>query len=99
VSSLREETDRKLELLERYRALRLEELLEELRPRAEEERAQGRFPWKGQFRSKAEIDELYRERRRWDRRVLFDLGLLIALCCLVLAAAPVLMRVLLPSPA
>ncbi len=97
MSAIREEIDRKQELLDRYRALRLEEILEELRPRAEEEGHQGRFPWKGQFRSRAEIEDLYRQRRRWDRRVLFDLCLLIALCAALFLATPVLLRFLLPG--
>jgi len=97
MSTLREEIDRKQELLDRYRALRLEELLEELRGRAEEEGRQGRFPWKGEFRSRAEIEGLYRQRRRWDRRVLFDLGLLVALCGALFLATPGLLRFLLPG--
>ncbi len=97
MSSTREETDRKLELLDRYRALRLEEILAELRERAEQERSRSRFPWRGQFRGREEIEHLYRQRRRWDRRVIFDLALLVALCAALLFAAPQLIRILLPS--
>ncbi|RMH05211.1 MAG: hypothetical protein D6702_00725 [Planctomycetota bacterium] len=97
MTSLRQETERKLELLDRYKALRLEELLAELRPRAEAERRRGRYPWKGEFRTREEIEELYRLRRRWDRRVLFDLLLLILICAGLFLAAPVLLRVLLPG--
>ncbi|MBC8327970.1 MAG: hypothetical protein ISR76_09055 [Planctomycetes bacterium] len=97
MSATREEIDRKQELLDRYRALRLEEILDELRQRAEHESHQGRFPWRGQFRSRAEIEDLYRQRRRWDRRVLFDLTLLIALCAALLLLAPLLLRILLPD--
>lgn len=97
MSTVREEVDRKLELLDRYRALRLEELLEELRARAGDELGRGRFPWKGAFRSRAEIDALYRQRRRWDRRVLFDLALLVAICITILLATPALLKFILPN--
>ncbi len=97
MSTIREENERKRELLDRYRSMRLEEILTELRERAREEAARDRFPWKGAFRSRAEIEALYREKRRWDRRLLFDTLLLCILFGLILWQAPRLIAVFLPS--
>lgn len=84
MSTIRDLQRRKAELLERYRAARLEELLEELRADAVEQAEADRVPWKGEFRPREEVLWLYGERRRWDRRFLLDTALLIA-AMLVLA--------------
>ena len=63
---------RKEELLERYRAARLEEMLRETRAQAVQEAERGRFAWKGEFRPREEILYWYSQRKRWDRRFLFD---------------------------
>ena len=36
--------------------------------------AKDRFPWKGEFRHRDEIEQLYQLRKRWDRRFIFDLS-------------------------
>jgi len=82
VATVHGEVQRKFDLIDRYRAMRLEELLEELRPRAAAEAEEDRYPWKGGFRPREEILLLYRRRRFYDRRFLFDMALVV----LVLAA-------------
>jgi hypothetical protein len=77
VSTIRDLQRRKSELLERYRAARLEEMLAELRGEAAEQAEADRLPWKGEFRPREEVLWLYRERRRWDRRFLLDTALLV----------------------
>ncbi len=96
--TIREEVERKLELLERYRALRLEAMLQELRAQAEQERERGFFPWKGRFRSREEILALYETRRRYDRRFLLDTVVLAVLCFVTLVAGTALVRINLPGP-
>jgi hypothetical protein len=68
----------KQELLERYEAARLAELLDELRPEAAHQAEDERFPWKGEFRPRPEIEYLYGQRKIWDRRFLLDMVVLIA---------------------
>ncbi|MFQ5747892.1 MAG: hypothetical protein ACE5H3_00360 [Planctomycetota bacterium] len=82
MTTVRSEVQRKFDLIDRYRAMRLEELLEELRPRAVAEAEDDRYPWKGEFRPREEILLLYRRRRFYDRRFLVDMTLVV----LVLAA-------------
>lgn len=84
MTTIRDLQQRKRELLERYRAARLEELLEELRREAVEQAEADRFPWKGEFRPREEVSYWYTERKRWDRRFLLDVTLLV-LALLVLA--------------
>lgn len=84
MTTIRELQRHKTELLERYRAARLEEMLEELRREAGEQAEADRFPWKGEFRPREEVLYWYGERKRWDRRFLLDVTLLV-LALLVLA--------------
>jgi len=73
MATLRDIQRRKEELLERYRAARLAEQLEALRAEAAKHADAERFPWKGEFRRREEIEYWYAERRRWDRRFLLDM--------------------------
>ena len=82
MATLREIQNRKEELLERYRAERLAELLESLRTEAARHADTERYPWKGEFRRREEIEYWYAERRRWDRRFLVDMIVMV----LVMAA-------------
>lgn len=77
MTTIRDLQRRKTELLERYRAARLEEMLEELRQEAVEQAEADRFPWKGEFRPREEVLYFYGERKRWDRRFLFDMAVLV----------------------
>ncbi len=77
MSTIRDLQRRKVELLERYRAARLEEVLEETRSDSVEHAEADRFPWKGEFRPREEILYFYTERKRWDRRFLLDMTLLV----------------------
>ncbi|TAH36866.1 MAG: hypothetical protein EYC70_07715 [Planctomycetota bacterium] len=97
MATLREERQRKLELLERYAAARREKLLATLRAQAQAEAASGRYPWKGEFRTREEILELYRERRKWDRRFLFDLLLAAVACIGLLGAGAMLVKIYTPD--
>ncbi|HJM40400.1 MAG TPA: hypothetical protein QGG59_09810 [Planctomycetota bacterium] len=96
MATIRAEVRRKLELLERYRSIRQEEILEEMRFRAERELGEGRFPWKGEFRPKTEIEELYKRRKRWGIRFTVDLALVSACLAAIVWAGPFLIRLLLP---
>ena len=97
MTTIRQETQRKRELLARYRELRRAELLEELREQAAEEAEGGRYPWRGEFRSQAEILELYRRRRRWNLRFFIDVLLLCALCGGALYAGQRLVEIVSPG--
>lgn len=72
MATIKQVQKRKLELLERYRSTQLEQRLLVARQQALEEAERGRFPWKGEFRPKEEIELLYSERKKWDRRFLID---------------------------
>ncbi|MGB0684570.1 MAG: hypothetical protein ACPGQD_00060 [Planctomycetota bacterium] len=89
---------RKRELLERYRSARLEEMLLVTRQKAVEEAERGYFPWKGAFRSKEEIEVLYRERRKWDRRFFLGTVVLTVVLVVVALAASFLVQVVSPKP-
>ncbi|MDP6849766.1 MAG: hypothetical protein QF524_02375, partial [Planctomycetota bacterium] len=92
MATIRAEVRRKLELLERYRSIRQEEILKEMRFHAERECEEGRFPWKGEFRPKDEIEELYKRRKRWGIRFTIDLSLLCVGLAALLWAGPFLIR-------
>jgi hypothetical protein len=77
MATLRDIQRRKEELLERYCAARLEEMLEGLRTEAAEHAEAERYPWKGEFRTREEVEYWYAERRRWDRRFLLDMTLVV----------------------
>jgi hypothetical protein len=62
----------KHDLLQRYRAVLMEDILEELQQQAEDNAEDGLFAWAGEFRSRDEIAQLYKERKRWDRRFVID---------------------------
>lgn len=98
MTTLRDVQERKYELLERYEAARLAEMLEELRPEAARQAALERFPWKGEFRSREEIEFLYAERRRWDRRFIVDLAAVVLVLALATAASSYGVKFMLPKP-
>ncbi len=85
MTTVRKEVQRKFDLIGRYRAIRQEELLEELRPRAAAEAEKDSYPWKGEFRSREEILLLYRRRRFYDRRFLLDMALVVILLAAVVS--------------
>ncbi|KAA3607531.1 MAG: hypothetical protein DWQ01_15200 [Planctomycetota bacterium] len=97
MSYARKESKRKLELLDRYRALRLEERLETLRQLAEQEAEQDRYPWKGEFRDRDEILDLYRTRKRWDRRYMIDLLVVVVLLLVVFVGGRTLVKMFTPT--
>lgn len=72
MSTVKEIAQRKRALLDRYRTALLDEMLEECRNEAAAEAENDHFAWKGEFRSRDEIMELYKEGKRWDRRFLID---------------------------
>lgn len=76
------EKARKLELLDRYRALRLEEMLTALRHEASRHAEEGRYAWRGEFLPRDEILALYKRRKSLDRRFTLDLAVVV----LILAA-------------
>lgn len=94
---LRQETRRKRELLARYRERRREELLEAFRAQAAREAERDRYPWKGEFRTREEILELYRLRRRWDRRFLTDMFLVVVVLAGAVLAGPQAVNLFLPG--
>lgn len=62
----------KHDLLQRYRAQLMGSMLEDLQQQAAENAKDELFAWAGKFRSRAEIKQLYNERKKWDRRFLID---------------------------
>lgn len=99
MKTVHQEQGRKYELLDSYRASRTEEFVEELRREAVEEAKQDRFPWKGAFRTREEILGLYRMRRRWERRFVFDTAIAVLLLGCMIYFSPRLMKVgFLPGP-
>jgi hypothetical protein len=80
----------KHDLLQRYRASLVEDILEDLRQQAEENSEDELFAWSGEFRSRDEIIQLYNERKKWDRRFLIDtyvLGIVLLLATVGLSFA------------
>lgn len=88
---------RKEELLDRYRAERLEEMLRDGRAQAVEEAERGRFAWRGEFRPREEILYWYGQRRRWDRRFMLDSMLVIGVLIAVVFAFQLLVKIMLPD--
>ena len=95
---LEEVVRRKEELLDRYRAERLEQMLRDGRAQAVEEAERGRFAWKGEFRPREEILYWYSQRRRWDRRFLLDSVILIAVLVAVFFGLELVVKMMLPDP-
>lgn len=62
----------KHDLLQRYRAHLMEDMLDDLREQADVQAEDEMFAWSGEFRSRDEIYQLYSERKKWDRRFLID---------------------------
>ena len=88
----------KHDLLQRYRASLMEDILEDLRQQAEENSEEELFAWSGEFRSRDEIIQLYNERKKWDRRFLIDtyvLGIVLFLATVGLGFA---FKVIAPKP-
>lgn len=80
----------KHDLLQRYRAEQMESALEDLQQQAEEHAEDGLFAWAGEFRSRDEIAQLYKERKKWDRRFLIDtyaLGIVLLISTVALSFA------------
>ena len=98
MTTLRDLQRRKAELLERYCAARLEECLEELRGEAAQKLDAERFPWKGEFRTREEIEFWYSERRRWDRRFLVDMALVVVMLAALCYGASFGVKLMLPLP-
>ena len=88
---------RKEELLERYRAARLEEMLRECRAQAVREAERRRFAWKGEFRPREEILYWYSQRKRWDRRFLFDSTVAVVVLIALFQVLRLLVRILQPG--
>jgi len=97
MATFKEIADRKHKLLDRFRSELLEEVLETERANASVERDNERFAWKGEFRSRDEINHLYSERKRWDRRFLVDTFVLGLLLLAVVAVSPRLMTIAAPK--
>jgi len=97
MATYKEIADRKYKLLDRFRSELLEEVLETEREKALEEREKERFAWKGEFRSRDEINHLYQERKRWDRRFLVDTFVLGLLLLAVVAVSPRIMATVAPK--
>lgn len=98
MATLRDIQRRKEELLERYRAARLAEMLESLRAEAVTQADAERYPWKGEFRRREEIEYWYAERRRWDRRFLLDMILVVLALAVLCFAASYGVKFMLPIP-
>ena len=98
MTTIRDLQRHKTELLERYRAARLEEMLEELRREAAEQAEADRFPWKSEFRPREEVLYWYAERKRWDRRFLLDVALLVVVLLALAYLANFGIKLLMPIP-
>lgn len=96
-STHKEIAERKFKLMDRYRAALLEEVLEEGREQALEEREHDRFAWKSAFRPREEIMVLYKERKKWDRRFLVDTAVLAVLMAVVVFSTPKLVKLVAPK--
>jgi len=97
MASYKEITDRKLKLIERYRSALLEEVLESQREEAFAQAENEHFAWKSDFRSRDEINQLYKERKRWDRRFLVDTIVLALMLLAVVASTPQLVTIVAPK--
>ena len=62
MATYKEIADRKHKLIERYRSALLEEVLETERAEALVQAEDERFAWKSAFRTRDEINQLYKER-------------------------------------
>lgn len=96
--SVRDVVRRKEELLDRYRASRLEELLREGRTRAVEEAERGRYAWRGEFRPRDEILYWYGQRKRWDRRYILDSTLVVILLVVLFQVFRMVVQMMQPDP-
>ena len=92
------ERRRKLELLERYRAVRLDEMLADLEAQAESEAEHDRYPWKGAFRSRDEILGFYKERKKLDRRFMIDMLVVVLLLAGVVLNGKRIISMFAPRP-
>jgi hypothetical protein len=90
MATYKEIADRKHKLIERYRSALLEEVLETERAEALVQAEDERFAWKSAFRTRDEINQLYKERKRWDRRFLVDTLVLGIMLLAVVASTPLL---------
>jgi len=97
MTTVKDIADRKLALLDRYRAALLDEVLEEKRAEATLEAENDRFAWKGAFRHRDEIMALYKERRRWDRRFLVDTAAIALLLFGIVAASSQIVKLVAPK--
>ncbi len=98
MTTIRDLQRQKTELLDRYYAARLEEVVEQLRAEAARQAEAEKFPWKGEFRRREEIEYFYAERRRWDRRFLFDMFALILVLGAMAYGASWGVKIMLPLP-
>jgi len=98
MATVKQVQKRKLELLERYRSVQMEQRLLVARQQALEEAERGRFPWKGEFRPKEEIELLYGERKKWDRRFLLDGIILTVVLFGIVFVSSTLVTIVSPKP-
>ena len=95
--TVKETTRQKYDLLASYRAEMFEKTLHDLKAKARVERSEGRFAWKGEFRPREEIIDLYQERKKFDKRFTFDTFALAAIFFLIIFSGPVLIKFLSPK--
>lgn len=95
--TIKELARQKHDLLASYRAEMYEKSLQELKEKAEAEKNEGRFPWKGEFRTREEIIELYQERKKLDKRFTFDTYALAIIFFLIIFSGPILIKFLSPK--
>ena len=95
--TVKETARQKHDLLASYRAEIFEQTLHDLKAKARAEQNEERFPWKGEFRPREEIIDLYRERKRFDKRFTFDTFALAAIFFLIIFSGPVLIKFLSPK--
>ncbi|MDA1259157.1 MAG: hypothetical protein O3A20_00900 [Planctomycetota bacterium] len=98
MTTIRELQRSKSELLERYSAARLEEMIGELRSEAVEQAEADRFPWKGEFRPREEVLFYYGERKRWDRRFLLDMAVMVVVVLVMAYLVNFGIKLLMPLP-
>jgi hypothetical protein len=88
----------KHDLLQRYRASLMEDILEDLRQQAEENAEEELFAWSGEFRSRDEIVQLYNERKKWDRRFVIDTYVLAIVLLLATVGLSFAFKFIAPRP-
>lgn len=96
MGSVKDIADRKRALLDRYRTALLDEMIEECREEAAAEAENDHFAWSGEFRSRDEIMELYKEGKRWDRRFLIDTAVIAILLFVIVFSSSQIVALVAP---